>query len=116
MENWRESQGINLVPYAPDGKWTSNEVKIPRTFREAMRSEQKEEWKMAMENEMQVLRKRGVLAAIEELPDGEHAIDTKWVYDVKVDESGYVTRFRARIVAKESKQVPGMDFILTHSP
>lgn len=105
-----------LRPSLIGRRWKASEVNVPRTFREAMRSRQADEWKAAMEREMQALREKGVLTLIEKLPEGQHVIDTKWVYDLKVDENGYIVRFRARVVARGFKQIPGLDFLETFSP
>ena len=38
-------------------------------------------------------------------------IDAKWVFNWKVDEYGWPTRNKARLVARGDKQRPGFDFI-----
>lgn len=46
---------------------------------------------------------------------GQHFITAKWVFDVKVDEMGYVIRFRARLMARGFRQIAGVDFDDTFS-
>lgn len=53
---------------------------------------------------------------IVDLPEGKKAIDSKWVYKMKFDEDGNVTRLKARLVARGDKQVAGKDYNVTFSP
>ncbi|KAG6610457.1 Multidrug resistance protein ABC Superfamily [Phytophthora cinnamomi] len=71
-------------------RWKASEVQIPKTVRQAMRSPQCNEWVAAMETQMQALIDKGVLTPIDELPDGANLLETKWVFDPKVDEDGYI--------------------------
>ena len=45
-----------------------------------------------------------------ELPQGKKTIDFKWVYKVKMNPKGEVTRHKARLVAKGFLQKEGIDF------
>jgi hypothetical protein len=43
-------------------------------------------------------------------------VKSRWVFDLKIDEDGFVVRFKARFVAKGYSQVYGIDFFVTYSP
>ncbi|OWZ09603.1 Copia type Polyprotein [Phytophthora megakarya] len=95
-----------------------SDIKIPKTYRAAMRSKYARQWKEAMDAEMEALKDKGVLGLIprSEMPKGSKAIKTMWVFDLKTDHLGYVVRFKARIVARGDEQRPGIDFVDTFSP
>ena len=40
----------------------------------------------------------------------DNVIDSKWVFDLKKDELGYIVKFKARLVALGFKQREGIDF------
>ena len=44
-----------------------------------------------------------------ERPWGKKVIPVHWIYSVKVDDFGNVTRFKARLVAQGCRQIPGID-------
>ena len=44
------------------------------------------------------------------IPEGEHIIDTKWIFRNKTVEAGNVIRNKARLVAQGYSQVEGVDF------
>ncbi|KAJ0391338.1 hypothetical protein P43SY_011674 [Pythium insidiosum] len=75
-------------------------------------------WKAAQEEELEALRVKGVLQEISEneIPSDARPIDTMWVWALKSDHLGYVTRFKARLVARGDKQRPGLDFLDSFAP
>ena len=56
------------------------------------------EWAKARQAEREKLQKYGVYTVINYIPT--NPVDTKWVYDVKRDLTGKVTRYRARKVVR----------------
>ena len=44
------------------------------------------------------------------------AVKTRYVYDIKHDAEGNMTRYKARLVAQGFNQVPGRDFDETWAP
>ncbi|WRX26121.1 Reverse transcriptase [Theobroma cacao] len=68
----------------------------PKTFSQAVKHDH---WKDAMAKEILALEenKTWVLTT---LPEGKHAIDSKWVYKVKYNPDGSVEHYKAQLVAK----------------
>ncbi|BET01095.1 Reverse transcriptase (RNA-dependent DNA polymerase) [Nesidiocoris tenuis] len=75
------------------------EVKTPDTYKEAMKSENREKWIEAMNSEMNSLTQMKTWS-LENLPAGKKAISCKWVFKVKTNPDGTIDRFKARLVAK----------------
>ena len=53
---------------------------------------------------------------LSDLPAGRKAIKCKWVFKTKLDASRHVERYKARLVAKECSQQPGVDYEETYAP
>ena len=49
-------------------------------------------------------------------PKDKNVIGTKWVFRNKLNEDGYVTRNKARLVCKRYAQVEGIDFEEAFAP
>jgi hypothetical protein len=82
----------------------------PFMYKEAMGSNQADEWTEACQYEMDALAKLKVWSLVD-LPQGRKAVKSKWVFKRKVD-----GRYRARLVAKGFTQIEGVDFDETFSP
>ena len=100
------------------GEWV-NLAKVdnedPKNVKEALSSEHATEWKQAMENEINSLKKNKVWSLVK-LPTGKKAIGSKWIYKQKRDADGNVERFKARLVAQGYNQTYGVDYDETFSP
>ena len=84
----------------------------PKTYKEAMQSEDAEQWNAAMLAEFNWHLENGTWEVIE-LPDGQKAIGSKWVYKKKYNADGTLEQYKARVVAKGFNQWPGQDYFET---
>lgn len=85
----------------------------PSNVIEAMESDEKEQWTVAMNDEYNSLIKNNTWELVD-LPKGSKAIGCKWVFKRKFHEN--CARLKARLVARGYSQREGIDFNLTFSP
>lgn len=66
-------------------------------------------WMQAMNEELKFIEVNNIWSLVE-LPQGKKEIDVKWVYKVKLNPKGEVTRHKAILVAKRFFQRERIDF------
>ena len=86
----------------------------PRTYNEAMKSSCSEEWKKAMEAEMNSLKENDTFEIVR-LPKDKKPVGGRWVYALKEALDGSDV-FKARFVAKGFSQTYGIDYFSTFAP
>lgn len=91
------------------------EISVPSSYQEAISCPNKQEWKAAIQEELQALEVNKTWELVD-LPPNRSTIGTKWVFRVKEAENGHKPRFKARLCAKGFSQVKGVDFQETFSP
>lgn len=69
----------------------------------------KELWKEAIQNELDALSQMRTWE-ITELPEKRKPIGIKWIFRMKRDEHGNITKYKARLVALGCHQKPGVDY------
>lgn len=82
------------------------DVLEPSSYEEA---KGKEEWEMAMREEMSTLDKNETWELVPE-PEGVQPISCKWVYRIKRKTNGEIDRYKARLVARGFTQNFGQDY------
>jgi hypothetical protein len=70
----------------------------PNTYRQAVESTYRVEWLAAIDDEIRMMIK---LEVWEEVPEseGQDILTCRWVFALKRDQEGNITKFKARIVA-----------------
>lgn len=86
----------------------------PQTIREALRSDDAEAWRRAIEEELQSLKTNKTWDLVE-LPKGRQTVTNKWVFRLKKNADGSI-RHKARLVARGFSQQSGTDFNETFAP
>jgi hypothetical protein len=87
----------------------------PLTYKQAIESENHEEWRTAMEEELHSLKENNTWTLVN-LPQNREALSNKWVYKIKKKVDGSIERFKARLVIRGFSQEHGIDYHETFSP
>jgi hypothetical protein len=117
---YRSIDGILGEAYTPglaardlaDGELYLLAAEEPATFGEA---EHHQEWRHAMLEEISSIEDNKTWRLVD-LPPGHRANGLKWVYKIKKDAGGMITKHKARLVAKGYAQQPGVDFDEVFAP
>ncbi|KAH9684575.1 hypothetical protein KPL70_013597 [Citrus sinensis] len=72
-------------------------------------------WKMAMQNEYDALQNNGTWTLVP-AEKATKLVGNKWVFRVKYNPDGSISKYKARLVAKGFHQTYGVDFFETFSP
>ncbi|KAL3665196.1 hypothetical protein V7S43_019066 [Phytophthora oleae] len=88
---------------------------VPQSYAEAIASPEAAKWKEAMRREIRSHVQNHTWDMLTR-PRGVKVIGNKWVYALKYDEHGNVTRYKARLVALRYLQTHGVDYTHTYSP
>ena len=88
------------------------EEKTPSSYRQAMACPDGKYWKVATQAEFDgcVAQSTWVLVKRSSLRSHTNIIPVKWVFKIKTDENGVVTKYKARITPKGFRQRHGVDY------
>ncbi len=90
-------------------------VAEPRTFTEATSSPYAKQWLAAAHDEYQSLIQNETWTLVEK-PSNRKVLSNRWVWAVKHDDKGQISRFKARLVIKGFLQQHGIDYNEIFSP
>ncbi|GJV09216.1 putative RNA-directed DNA polymerase [Tanacetum coccineum] len=102
------------VPYNP---FANHATVLPTTITEPTSftiANNSPKWCQAIKEEYDALMKNGTWSLVPRASN-TNVVDGKWVYKLKRDKNGAITRYKARFVAKGFQQQPGIDFHDTFS-
>lgn len=94
---------------------SSNVDDEPTTYEEVLKRSDKNQWLNAMKSEYQSLIENSTWDLVQ-LPPNRKTIKSKWVYKLKKDAAGNISKYKARFVAKGCSQKYGIDYQETYSP
>uniref|UniRef100_A0AAV1TKQ0 Reverse transcriptase Ty1/copia-type domain-containing protein n=1 Tax=Peronospora matthiolae TaxID=2874970 RepID=A0AAV1TKQ0_9STRA len=85
------------------------------TYEKVLRIKYKKDWMRAVKSEIKSLAQPKTWALVE-ISSNKRSIGCKWVFRIKRDQFGVIVKFKARLVAKEFTQRPGVDYFDTFAP
>lgn len=104
----RPKKQYHLLNYMDD-------TETPQTAAEALSGHHSKDWHKSMQEEYDALIANKTWSLVE-LPAGQKAIGSKWVFRIKRNAKGDIERFKSRLVAKGCAQQLGVNYWETFSP
>lgn len=101
--------------YLQDYARQADDSRDPKTYKEAINSENAEEWQEAIREELQSIEQNETWE-LADLPKHRKAIGSKYVFKTKTDSNGAVIRRKARLVAQGFSQKYGVDYDEVFAP
>jgi hypothetical protein len=110
-----------------DDEWESGDVAsgmaaamaeadaLEPTYKEDQSRSDWPEWKKAIQIELDALKAAGTWELVER-PTDTNVVDLKWVFRVKKDADGNISKWKARLVVRGFTQVYGVDYFETFTP
>ena len=90
-------------------------IREPCNPKDAMTLPQWLQWQAAMEEEMHCIKELGTWDLVLK-PADTNIVSCKWVYKLKRNQKGEVSRYKARLVAQGFTRVPGVDYVDMFAP
>ena len=81
-----------------------------------MDSHHRDDWLTAIRNELNSLIKARTWRLRAQKPADANLVGCKWVFKLKRDKDGNISKFKARLVAQGFTQVYGVDYAETYAP
>lgn len=100
------------------GEWVCSsvvDIPEPKTVSEALNGPESNEWKLAMQREIDSIDSNNVWT-LTKSSNGKAPITTKWIFKRKIGSDGNVSSYKARLVAQGFSQRPGVDYEETFAP
>ncbi|TFY76187.1 hypothetical protein EWM64_g7826 [Hericium alpestre] len=98
--------GLAAMPATSDEPHTVNAAKVREDW---------PKWEAAISDKLERLEKMGMWELTEK-PAGANIVSSKWVFKIKHDAAGAISKYKARLVAQGFSQIPGIDFTDTFAP
>jgi hypothetical protein len=81
----------------------------PSNYKQAIACSDAPKWSDAMKDELKILMDQGVWEVVP-TPANHNIVGSRWVFKIKRDAAGNISRYKARLVAQGFSQQPGTDF------
>jgi hypothetical protein len=88
----------------------------PTTYYDAMRCDDREKWKRAIQVELEAIKRNQVMVEVPRVPATHKAIGAKWIFKIKYNKDGSVDKYKARLVCQGFRQREGLDYNETFAP
>ena len=93
----------------------ASSAKQPDSYHDIQKCMDREQWEQACDAEINALQELKVFDVVNR-PAGVKPLTSKWVFELKKDPQGNVTRYRARLVVRGHKQRAGIDYTEVFAP
>lgn len=98
--------------------FAANSIREPTTYSEAMQTDEREDWKRAVKEELNSMKENQVWKLVNKSEISErvaNVIDSRWVFKRKLETDGSI-RFKARLVIRGFKDKNQYDLSETYAP